>query len=62
MKKGCLCEGNKDLKNLERVRSIAEKAAKMEDFAFIIYKNEDTYYFCKEGENFQGEMVELVLP
>lgn len=62
MKKQCLCEGNKDLKDLKRVRGIAEKAAKMEDCAFIIYRKDDVYYFCKEGEDYHGELVEYVLP
>ena len=58
----CGCEGNKDLKNLERVRSIAEKAAKMEDCIFIIYKKDDIYSFCKEDEPFNGVMVEYIYP
>lgn len=58
----CGCEGNKDLKNLERVRSIAEKAAQMEDCVFIIYKKDDVYYFCKEDESFNGVMIEYVFP
>ena len=62
MRKICLCEGNMDMKNLERVRGIAEKAAKMEDYTFIIYRKGDTYYFCKDGEEYDGEMVEYVMP
>ena len=58
----CGCEGNKDLKNLERVRSIAEKAARMEDCVFVVYKKDDVYYFCKEDEPFNGEMVEYIFP
>lgn len=58
----CGCEGNKDLKNLERVRGIAEKAAQMEECVFIIYKKDDVYYFCKEEEKYNGVMVEYVFP
>lgn len=58
----CGCEGNKDLKNLERVRGIAEKAAKMEDCVFILYKNKDVYSFCKEGEEYNGTFMEYVFP
>lgn len=58
----CGCEGNKDLKNLERVRGIAEKASKMEDSVFIIYKKDDVYYFCKEGEAYNGVMIEYIFP
>lgn len=58
----CGCEGNKDLKSLERVRSIAEKAAKMDDFVYILYKKDDIYYFCKEGESFNGNLIEYIFP
>lgn len=58
----CGCEGNKDLKSLERMRGIAEKAAKMEDCVYILYKKDDVYYFCKEGEGFNGILVEYVFP
>lgn len=58
----CGCEGNRDLKSLERVRGIAEKAAKMEDCVFVLYKKDDVYYFCKEGEEYNGVLVEYVFP
>lgn len=58
----CGCEGNKDLKSLERMRGIAEKAAKMEDCVYIVYKKDDVYYFCKEGEEFNGILIEYVFP
>lgn len=58
----CGCEGNKDLRSLERMRGIAEKAAKMEECVFIIYKKNDVYYFCKEGEDYVGDLVEYVFP
>lgn len=58
----CGCEGNKDLKSLERVRSIAAKAAKMDDCVYILYKKDDIYYFCKEGESFNGNLIEYIFP
>ena len=58
----CCCEGNKDLKNLERIREIAAKAAQMEECVFVVYKRGDVYYFCKEDEEFNGEMIEYVFP
>lgn len=58
----CGCEGNKDLKSLERVRNIAEKAAKMDDCVYILYKKDDIYYFCKEGESFNGNFIEYIFP
>lgn len=44
------------------MRSIAEKAAKMDDCVYILYKKNDVYYFCKEGEKFNGILVEYVFP
>lgn len=58
----CGCEGNKDLKSLERMRKIAEKAAKMDDCVYILYKKDDIYYFCKEGESFNGNLIEYIFP
>lgn len=58
----CYCEGNKALKELVRMRSIAEKAAKMEDCVYILYKVGDVYKFCKEGELCNGEFIEYILP
>ena len=50
------------MKSLERVRSIAEKAAKMDDCVYILYKKDDIYYFCKEGESFKGNLIEYIFP
>lgn len=58
----CICEGNKALRELEKVREIALKAAKMDNSMYIIYKNEEIYYFCKKGEQYNGILVEYVLP
>lgn len=58
----CGCEGNKDLKNLERVRSIAEKAAKMDECVYILYKKDNVYYFCRESELFNGKLIEYIFP
>lgn len=58
----CICEGNKALKDLQHMRDLAGKAAKMDNSVYIIYKTGEIYQFCKKGENFNGEMVEYVLP
>lgn len=44
------------------MRGIAEKAAKMEDCVYIVYKKDDVYYFCKEWEDFNGILIEYVFP
>ena len=60
--KRCICEGNKALRQLEKVREIALKAAKMDNSMYVIYKNEEIYYFCKKGEQYHGILEEYVLP
>lgn len=60
--KECLCEGNKVLRELEHMRSVAEKAAKMDDSIYILYKHNGVYKFCKEDEEYNGELVEYILP
>lgn len=60
--KTCICEGNKRLKELVHIRSIAEKAAKMDECVYILYKFGDIYRFCKDGERYNGEFVEYILP
>lgn len=44
------------------MRGIAEKAAKMDDCVYILYKKDDVYYFCKEDEEYHGVLVEYVFP
>lgn len=58
----CLCKGNIAMKDREHIRSIAEKAAAMDGVAYILYLNGDVYGFCREDEEFPGELIEYVLP
>ena len=58
----CCCEGNKVLKEFIHMRSVAEKAAKMDNAVYILYKDGELYKFCKEGEDYKGELVEYILP
>ena len=41
----CCCEGNKVLRELEHMRSVAEKAAKMDNAVYILYKDGELYKF-----------------
>ena len=36
--KNCLCQGNKSMREMEHMRSIAEKAAVMDECVYILYK------------------------
>lgn len=44
------------------MRSVAEKAAKMDNAVYILYKDGDVYKFCKDGEEYKGKFVEYILP
>lgn len=60
--KNCLCQGNKSMKELEHMRSIAEKAASMDDCVYILYRIGDVYRFCRESEAYNGVFVEYIYP
>lgn len=57
---GCGCN-HRYLTRLEQIRELAKIAAQMESEVFIIYRKPDrTYYFCKESEEFTGELIEYI--
>lgn len=60
--RGCCCEGNKALKELNHMRGVALKAAKMDECVYILYKQGDIYKFCREDEKYNGIFIEYVLP
>lgn len=55
--KNCLCQGNKSMREMEHMRSIAEKAAVMDECVYILYKVGDVYKFCREGETGQASLL-----
>lgn len=50
------------MRELDHMRSIAEKAASMDGRVYILYKVGDTYRFCREDEAYSGVFVEFVFP
>lgn len=60
--KNCLCHGNKLMRELEHMRSLAEKAAFMDGCVYILYRVGDVYRFCREDEAYSGEFVEFIFP
>ena len=50
------------MREMEHMRSIAEKAAVMDECVYILYKVGDVYKFCRECENWSGEFVEFIFP
>lgn len=47
---------------MDHMRSVAEKAASMDECVYILYKDGDVYKFCREDEKWSGEFVEFVFP
>ena len=60
--KNCLCQGNRLMMEMDHMRSVAEKAASMDECVYILYKDGDVYKFCREDEKWSGEFVEFVFP
>ena len=60
--KNCLCQGNRLMMEMDHMRSVAEKAAFMDECVYILYKVGDVYKFRREGENWSGEFVEFIFP
>lgn len=56
----CGCENRKRMEDLEKVRSLARKAARMEGRVYVVYEKGGVYGFVAEGERYDGKMVEYV--
>ena len=46
--RNCLCQGNKSMREMEHMRSIAEKAAVMDECVYILYKVGDCLLYTSE--------------
>lgn len=56
----CACENRKRMEDIERMRSLAKKAAKMEGKVCILYENDGIFGFVPEGVEYKGVFVEYV--
>ncbi len=50
------------MRELEHMRSVAEKAALLEGCVYVLYRQDDVFRFCRDGEYYAGEFVEYVFP
>lgn len=60
--KNCLCNGNKVMRELEHMRSLAGKAADLDGCIYILYRIDGVYKFCREDEAYIGDFVEYIFP
>lgn len=56
----CGCENRRRQADLERMRGLARKAARMGGRVQVLYEKGGVFGFVPEGEPFEGRMVELV--
>lgn len=56
----CCCVNKKRMQDLERMRSLAKKAAKMEHKVYVLFEKDGVFNFVPEGEEFVGELVEYI--
>ena len=55
----CAEEIRKRLRDLENIRSLAKRIARSERSMYVIIKKNDTYDFCKYGEE-NGDILEFI--
>lgn len=48
------------MQDLERMRNLAKRAARMEHKVYVLYERNGVFNFVPEGEEFLGELVEYV--
>lgn len=57
----CWCDNKKRMQDIERVRSLARIAAKMDRSVYVLYEKKDgTFDFVPEGMEYKGKFIELV--
>lgn len=56
----CGCENRERLSDLERMRDLAKRAAKIEHSVYVLYEKDGVFGFVPDGEDYIGDMVEYV--
>lgn len=56
----CCCENRKRQEDMETMRQLAKRAAKMEHRIYILYERDGVFGFVAEGEPYTGKMVEYI--
>ena len=57
----CRCQQEKWLRDLDKQRDLAKKAAVMLGCPQVIYRKADgTFHFVSDGQDFNGEFYEII--
>lgn len=56
----CGCENRKRMEDIEKMRSLAKKAARMEGRVYVLYEKDGVFGFVADGEKYEGSLVEYV--
>lgn len=56
----CGCENRKRMEDKARMRELAKKAAVLDGVVYVLYERDGVFGFCREGDVYEGEFVELV--
>jgi len=56
----CSCENRKRMEDIERMRALAKKSAKMDNKVYVLYQNEGVFGFVPDGVEYEGVFVEYV--
>lgn len=54
-----ICDGNRDLRDRDRMAGIARRAAMMDGAEYVLYKFGQAYQFCRTDE-YEGPMEKIV--
>lgn len=59
----CFCEGNKKVFDLQSMRELAKKSARMDGCLYVLYlKKDGTYGFCREEDAASYDIKEYIYP
>lgn len=56
----CGCENRKRQEDIERMRVLARKAARMEGRVYVLYEKGGVFGFVPDGFPYDGKLVEYV--
>lgn len=56
----CSCENRKRLEDIEYIRSLAKKMAKMEGCIYVLYEKNGIFNFVPDGKEYDGIFIEYV--
>ena len=56
----CGCENRKRMEDLQRMRGLARKAARMEGCVYVLFEKNGAFGFVAEKEEYDGNFIEYI--